>query len=353
MMKNDVRDRRSGRVLPAVGLLFGMSGLAGPAAAEEPVPNAVDALRPQAVKLAMDLVGTTAEIEVRDLAREPARLAIEEALREMHHVALFADPDGAVTGGLGQLNRAAGKGEVELDRRAFDLLIRGLQFCLWSGGVYSPTGGEVYRLWRAQASPYPADLQAAVATAGCRRVQIAGGEAGKPGRALLAEGSRIDPAGLVEGVALDRAADTLQKSGVRNALLSFGHLHRAIGPGVEGRGWLVDVPGVASGGPATDQVWLLDQSLSVTRFDDAFRPIDMRNGQPARGKLQVAAVTALAADAQGLTTTLFLFDQTKGQQHLGALQPRPSVHWLVGQNSTSAVESTYRWTSLSRPNSMQ
>lgn len=352
MVKNDVRLRRAARLPAALGLLLCLAGRPLPAAAQEPVPNAVDALRPQAVKLGMDVFGKTAEIEVRDLPRDAAKLVIEEALREIYYVSLFADPDGAVAGGVGELNRAAGKGEVELDRRAFDLLIRGLQFCLWSGGVYSPAGGAVYRLWRAQATPYPADLQAAVASAGCRQVLIAGGEAGKPGRARLAAGSIIDTAGLAEGVALDRAADLLQKSGVRNALLSLGRLRRAVGPGAEGRGWLVDVPGIAAADPAADQVWLLDQSLSITRFDDPFRPVDLRNGQPARGKLQVAAVTALAADAQGLTTTLFVLSQTQGQQHLGALQPRPSVHWLVGQGN-SPVESTYRWTNLSRPNSMQ
>lgn len=352
MVKHDFRRAFS---RPVLARLLALALLAAaPAAAEEPVvPNAVDALRPQPLKLAMDVFGKTAEIEVRDLPRDAARLAIEEALREIHYVSLFADPDGSVTGGVGQLNRAAGKGEVELDRRSFDMVVRGLQFCLWSGGVYSPVGGAVYQLWRAQASPYPADLAAAVASAGCRQISIAGGEAGKPGRAKLAEGSRVDPAGLAEGVALDRAADLLQKSGVRNALLSLGKLRRGLGPGADGRGWLVDLPGIAAADPAIDQVWLVDQSLSVTRFDDPLRPIDMRNGQPAKGKLQVAAVTELAADAQGLTTTLFVLSQTQGQQHLGALQPRPAVHWLVGQSGSSPVESTYRWTNLSRPNSLQ
>ncbi len=181
------------------------------------MPNAVDALRPQAVRLAMDVFGKTAEIEVRDQPREAARMAIEAALREIHAVSLYADPDGATPGGFGALNRAAGKGEVALDPRAFELLIRGLQFCFWSGGVFGPAGGAVYRLWREQASPHPADLAAAVATASCRNLQLAGGEAGKPGRASLAAGSRVDAPACSEGVALDRAADLLQKSGVRNA----------------------------------------------------------------------------------------------------------------------------------------
>lgn len=327
--------------------LLGAAGLY----AQEPVPNAVDALRPQAVRLAMDVFGKTAEIEVRDQPRESARMAIEAALREIHAVSLYADPDGATPGGFGALNRAAGKGEVVLDPRAFELLIRGLQFCFWSGGVFGPAGGAVYRLWREQASPYPADLAAAVATASCRNLQLAGGEAGKPGRAILAAGSRVDTPGLSEGVALDRAADLLQKSGVRNALLTLGPLRRGIGMGPDGTGWLVDVPGPVAGGPPIDQVWLIDQSLSVTRMDDAFRPLDLRTGAPGRGILEVAAVSPQAADAQGLTTTLFVLSQTKGQQHLGALQPRPSVLWLAGSSGGVPVESGYRWTDLSRPNS--
>jgi thiamine biosynthesis lipoprotein ApbE len=338
----------------SLGLILSLLAAPWAAAQGEPVPHAAEALRPQPIKLAIDAFGKVAEIEVRDLPREPARMAIEEALREIHYVAAYSDPDGTAPGGFGQLNRTAGQGEQEVERRAFDVLVRGLQFCVWSGGVYSPLGGGVYRLWREQASPYPADLQAAAASTACRLVKIAGGETGKPARAVLAAGSRLDAAGLAEGVALDRAADLLVKSGVRNALLSIGRLHRGIGTGAEGRGWLVDVPALAAGEPPVDQVWLVDQSLSVTRHDDAFRPLDLRSGQPTRGNLQVTAVAERAADAQGLTTTLFVLSQTKGQQHLGALQPRPSVHWLTGLGGGGApVESAYRWTSLSRPNSAQ
>ncbi len=335
--------------LPRVVLAAALLSLAPRLAADEPVPNAADALRPQAVRLAMEVFGKTAEIEVRDQPREAARMAIETALREIYTVSLFADPDGAAPGGLGALNRAAGKGEIQLDPRAFELLIRGLQFCFWSDGVYSPAGGAVYRLWREQASPYPGDLAAAAATAGCRNLELAGGEAGKPGRAKLAEGSRAETPGIAEGLALDRAADLLQKSGVRNAFLALGAVRRGMGAGPDGHGWLVDVPGAAAGGPPADQLWLVDQSLSVSRSDDAFRPVDLRTGVPARGNLEVAAVTPLAADAQGLATILLIFSQTKGQLHFGSLQPRPSVLWLVGQSGTP-VESGYRWAELSRPN---
>ncbi len=353
MVKQKISQRRAGWVLLSFGL-FAQAALAQEGLAQAPslVPNAADALRPQAVKLGIDAFGKTAEIEVRDLPRESAKLAIEEALREIYHVSLYADPDGNIPGGLGELNQAAGKKEISLDRRAFELLIRGLQFCAWSNGVYSPAGGAVYTLWRKEASPYPADLQAAVATTGCQQVRLAGGEAGNPGRATLAAGTRAEAFGIQEGVALDRAIDILRKHGIRNAMTSLGPLKRALGVGPDGHGWLVDIPGVLPTDSPADQVWLVDQSLSITRADDAFLPVDLRNGLRPRGTFQVAAVTELAADAQGLTTTLFVLSQTKGLQQLGALQPRPSVFWLVGQTGSSAVESTYRWTILSRPNSL-
>ena len=339
--------------LPSLAVLLILLVIPGFAYGEERVPNAVDALKPHPLRLGMDIFGKTAEIEVRDLPQGPARLAIEEALHEIYYVSLYLDPDGAVAGGLGELNREAGKKEVTLDRRTFELLIRGLQFCLWSSGVYSPGGGAVYRLWRQQASPYPADLQAAAASAGCRQIRLAGGEAGKPGRATLATGTRVEALGLAEGFAIDRAMDVLTRHGARNAFVSLGPVRRAMGVGPEGRGWLVDVPALVPGQEPIDQVWLLDQSFAVSRIDDNFRPVDLRSGIPGRGNQQVAAVTLLAADAQGLTTTLFVMSQTQGQQHLGALQPKPAVFWLSGQQGGVPVESSYRWTTLSRPNSMK
>ncbi|MEO1365949.1 MAG: hypothetical protein AAFX50_02145, partial [Acidobacteriota bacterium] len=63
----------------------------------------------------------------------------------------------------------------------------------------------------------------------------------------------------------------------------------------------------------------------------------------------VTAVSELGVDAEALASTLFVVGYNQGQLLLGQLSPRPSVLWLLGQNSGTPLESRYRWSSLSRP----
>jgi thiamine biosynthesis lipoprotein ApbE len=330
-------------------VVLGWAGLAA-AGAQQAVPLATEVLTPSAVRLAIDVRGQTLELEVRDLPRASARLAIEEALHQAYELVALADPDGPYPGGFGDANRRAGKGEIELDPRAYRMLVRGLQFCVWSNGSYGPAAGGLYALWKA-GSPDPVELSEALAAAACTEIDLIGQKKAKEGRHRITLGAkaRLEAVGLVEGEALDLAFEVLRRHGATNAFGVFGPVQRGLGAGLSGRGWLVDIPGVAGTSNPYDQVWLRDQSLSILRPDARQLPIDQRNGLPARGFLQIVTVSDLAADTQGLTHALAIFGLQQGQRHLGQLQPRPSVSWLLG-GGEQPLESGYRWSELSRPN---
>lgn len=303
----------------------------------------------QAVRMAAEVFGTTAEIEVRDLPRAAAVAAIEQALSEIHTIGLLTDPEGSTENGLGRLNRAPSA--VILDPRAFQVLIVGLRFCLWSGGAYSPLGLDVYRLWQkpVEGTPNPTDLRDTIARAGCSQIRL---QEGKEPQASLS-GGRASTVGIERGFAADRAMDLLRLNGASNALVVIGNVYRAIGLGVEGKGWLVDIPGVAPG-LLLDQVWLLDQSMAIVRADlRPERPLDLRTGVPARSNLQVVTVADLAADAEGLASTLFVMGMAEGQRRLGQLQPRPSVYWLIGGERGTPLEASYRWNEIAHLRSGQ
>ena len=104
-----------------------------------------DASRP--LRMSMQAFGVQAEIEVRDLPAREAEAAIQAALTEIHQVAQLADTGGEAAGGVGVLNRAAGQSPQEIDQRLGELLLRSLQFCIWTQGVYGPLGGQLYDAW--------------------------------------------------------------------------------------------------------------------------------------------------------------------------------------------------------------
>ncbi len=303
------------------------------------------------VRLSADAFGTQAEIEVRDLPGDQATTAARDALREIFEVSQLADPSGALPGGLGALNAAAGTSDAQLlDERAADLVRRGLQYCLWTNGAHGPLGGKLYRLWgEAEALPDPSELRDAVISASCNQLSLISGETGILAR--VAAGSRVATIGMERGYALDRAVEVLKSAGVGNAWLEIGSVYRAMGGGPQGKGWLFSLPPAPGTTKPSDQVWLRDQALAIAAVDSddpVVRFIDQRTGVPARGVVMVATVTEQALDAEALAATLFVAGLREGHMRLGGLNPRPSVFWLLGEGKGDPLESTYRWSELER-----
>lgn len=310
------------------------------------VPSAQEVLTPRPVRLALDARGTSFELEVRDLPAGKAEAAIQAALIAANELIQLADPDSAFLGSLGEANRRPGK-EVALDVRVYRLLVRSLQYCVWSTGAFGPTGGYLARLEKGEGLPDGVGVTELIASAACTNVRLLG-EKGDRGRIVLGPNTRLDVVGLIEGEALDVAFEVLRTHGVTNAFGVFGTARRALGGGLSGAGWLVDIPGVPGTRDPYDQVWLRDQSLALLRPEFPNQPVNQRSGGRAQPYLQVVTVTERAADAQALGYCLALLGFTDGQRRLGQLNPRPSVSWLLGGGGTP-LESGYRWTLLSRP----
>lgn len=322
------------------------------------VATALPAQHPEPIRMATPAFGTTAEVEARDLPAAAAGPAVEAALTEIFALSQLTDPQGGQPGGIGLLNRHAGQGRQIVDPRVAELLLRGLQFCIWSGGAYGPLGGHLRQIWSERPDPGrpPAvgDLRLAVGHAECSRLKLRSAEpaAGqnRPGTtAELAAGSRVDLAGIARGYAIDRAVEILEAHGARNVWVEIGDVWRARGGGPDGRGWLAELPTPQGHDEPLDLLWLRDQALAIVGFDTGNVPvIDQRTGVPPQGVVSVVAVTELAVDAEPLVRALFVLGHREGHMRLGTLQPRPSVYWLLGQGVGAPLEATYRWSELER-----
>ncbi len=312
----------------------------------------------EAFRLTTTAFGREVLLEVHGPQREEAKVALSAALAEMRAIERLTDPDGTEPGGLGQLNRAAGDGQVEIDSRLGEILHRAADFCQWSEGAYGPLGGQLNALWHRgdDGLDDPAtstQLPAAVASSRCGLLILT--EEGL--KAELAEGTRADLFGFSAGFAVDRAAAILGLHGITNGTVSLGSVSRSFGPGADGRGWLVPLPALAQLGEAPNSLWLLDRAIAVAAVDDLdlfsaghrVAPyIHHRKGLPAKGILAVLVSTELAIDSQGLASCLFVSGSHDGQMHLGSLKPAPAVRWLLGQGSGNPLVVDYHWTDISR-----
>ncbi|MEO1367816.1 MAG: FAD:protein FMN transferase, partial [Acidobacteriota bacterium] len=281
----DRRLRASARVLPRAGAALALL------TATALMPSAASA---EPVRLAMEVLGQEAQIEVRDVPRERAIPVMREALLEMFEVSQLVDGEGGMAGGVADIHRAAQAGAAsgaEVDPRTFELLRRGLQLCLWSSGAFSPLGGGVYALWEG-GHPPALELRTAVTGAGCNLLQLA---PEVPPRVSIPAASTLDLRGLSAGFAIDRAADVLLAAGIDNALVELGEVARALGGGPAGDGWLATIPGVAGTRDPLDRILLRDQSLATVRLarrgDGGPQLVDLRTGVRSSGVVAVTAVS--------------------------------------------------------------
>ena len=305
------------------------------------------------VRLSAPVFETVAEIEIRNLPREEAEVAIRAALGEIWALDQLILAEPTVAGGLAGIGTGGGEG---LDPRLSGLLLGGLRYCFWSNGAHGPLGGAVYDLWAAagaNGTPHPIDLREAVADADCSRLGVKGdGNRPETLRFELGEGTRPLPIGSARGYAVDRAVAILEEHGATNAWVEIGPVVRALGSGPEGQGWLYALPRAPGEREPLDEVWLRDMAVAVVDdqpiYGDVVPWIDLRTGVPGRGVLMVAVAANAAFDAEVLAATLYVTGMREGLRRLGSLDPRPSVYWLLGQGAGQPLESTYRWSELPR-----
>jgi thiamine biosynthesis lipoprotein len=144
------------------------------------------------------------------------------------------------TSTVSKINARAGGPEWTPISPALQAVLReGLRIAELSGGAFSPTLGEINRLWgfdKGGHIPDPDALAVAVSHADWHGLQIA------DGRARLANpGSAIDLGGIAKGYAVDQAADLLVSRGVSGAIVNAGGDMRLIGHRPDGGPWRIGV----------------------------------------------------------------------------------------------------------------
>ena len=330
---------------------------AGPAAPSTPAAPASPGAPIRPLRATGAAFGGTLEVEIRDLPSAAADAAIQAAFAEAAEVERMTDP-GRPDGELAALNAAAGKGPRRVDPRLYAALARALNFCLWSEGKEGPLAGDLHRLWGRDsgvplaAPPSTEELNRAVAATDCQRLALNGREQ----TVTLAAGSALDLVDFSTGMAVDRAIEVLRQRGSANAFVQIRAVRRGIGPGRDGRGWMVDLPTMGGLRESLGRIFLRDQSLAIATIDDhplivAGQPrhpfINQRTGQPAEdGIFALLAVTELATDAQALAATMTITGSQEGEMLTGSIRPRPSLLWLMGTGTGVPLLVEYRWTEV-------
>jgi thiamine biosynthesis lipoprotein len=263
---------------------------------------------------------------------------------------------------VSRMNATAPRHAVVLERRLFELLRQSAEIGLDTGGCFDIATGALIKAWgfyrRQGRVPTVRERAEAMSQTGMRHVIL--DDANRSVRYLRPR-LEINLGAIGKGYTLDRVAEWLRERGVTSALLHGGSSSvLAVGrPATGVPGWSV----------ALLHPWRREQSLGTVRLrDDALGTsaatfqffeyngrklghlLDPRTGWPAEKLAQVSVIAPTAAEADALSTALFVMgleaarEYCRTHPHVGAIlltngpDSRPETINLTGERFVANSE---------------
>jgi thiamine biosynthesis lipoprotein len=225
------------------------------------------------------------------------------------------------TSELARLNATAADGWQPVDADLFSLLLAARDLHERTGGAFDMAAGSLVRAWgflrRQGRTPTTEELSRAREVAGMQWVEL--DAAGSRVR-FTRPGVELNPGAIGKGWAIDRVMEKLRDCDVTSALVHGGASSvRAVGaqgsvfPGR--RAWPVGVRHPLRPGRRLATVQLDDKALGTSGSGTQFfiergrrlgHILDPRTGVPAEGVLSATVIAATAAEADSLSTALYV-----------------------------------------------
>ncbi len=300
------------------------------------------------VQRAHYLMGTIFEIRGYGKDREATAEAFEAAFDEIRasdELLSHYREDNA----LARLNREAGARPVAVPRGLYDILALSRHFAEISGGAFDVTAAPLVQLWKsaeqADLPPTGEELQEAVRRVGWRNIELL-----DDGRVRFRDaGVQVNFGAIGKGWALDRAVEALRERGIRNAFLSAGtSTVYALGTDREGRGWRIVLRdplrpddgeaaafyvrdgAVSTSGDYERALVIENQRYSHIIDPRSGLPIGAENGTDTARILSATVQAPDAAEADALSTAVFVMGLTKGGEFLKGIGCRGRLIGLMG-----------------------
>jgi thiamine biosynthesis lipoprotein len=221
---------------------------------------------------------------------------------------------------VSQLNRAAHQRPVAVEPRLFDLLRRACALSERTGGAYDVTSGALSEAWGfvrgPKRVPDPEVLKLARERTGFRHLRL---DHEAKTIQFDREGLRINLGSIGKGYAIDRAVDLIRDYWFPTSALIHGGQSSlyALGspPGFFGGRWEVAVRNPLNPEHPLGVLRLRNRGLGTS--GSAFQSfivdgrvyghlLDPRTGEPAEGPASVTVLAPSAADADALSTAVYL-----------------------------------------------
>ena len=222
------------------------------------------------------------------------------------------------------INLHAHEEPVKVAPNVFDLIVCSREIYDQTHGAFDITVGPLIELWGFYKGegrlPSGAELAEAVGKVGLDKVTL--DEDARTVR-FPREGLRLDFGGIAKGLALDEAAQVLEKYGITTAILHGGTSSvLAIGCPPGEAGWTVRIRDPYNNNGNIDELVLCNEALSTSGSYEKFFELggkeychvfDPRTGRPVEGMLSATAIAKSGTISDALSTAFFVMglDETR------------------------------------------
>jgi thiamine biosynthesis lipoprotein len=231
---------------------------------------------------------------------------------ERHMSAFLPDSD------IGGINKNAGAGYVSIHEDTYRLLERGLLFSKLSEGAFDMTVRPLVELWgigkKLNYIPQEEAVKKTMELVNYKDLLLDK----KQLRAKLKfPGQAIDLGGIAKGYAADEVKRILKENNIRNALINLGGNVVTMGRRPDDEPWQIGIQNpLAPTGSPLGRLALTNKTIVTSGSNERFfikngiryhHLLNPRTGKPAQSSLlSVTVVTECSADADALTTALFV-----------------------------------------------
>jgi thiamine biosynthesis lipoprotein ApbE len=274
--------------------------------------------------------------------------AIDSAFAEIRRIEGFAS-DYIDTSEIGRANSLAGKDSLMISSELAALLRRSFAYGDSSGGAFDVTVGPLEVLWNILAPhprvPSPDSVRIIRDLVGYRNVVLQGNSLYLPRK-----GMRLDLGAIGKGYAVDRAMDLLARAGIQKAIVDMGGNLAVRWP--ESNGWDSTVATISVRHPRIEGSFLgtfrygaggVSTSGDYERYFIAngkryHHIMDPATGYPSTGVVSTTVVAPTGADADAISTTVFVLGRMKGMEFM---KRTPGVDGFIVYESGDSLAIDY------------
>ena len=253
--------------------------------------------------------------------------------RDRHNADLDTVPTGESA--VARINAMAGIKPVRVDKDVFTMLQMAQEYHQLTQGAFDVTIGPVMDLWgfglERKQVPAPEELQAALSLVDSKDMTL---DEESQSVFLKKKGMSLDLGAVAKGYAVEKAAQILEKAGVKQAIINAGGNIRVLGKKEE-QPWKVGIQDPRNPEALIGILSLTDESAVTSGDYQRVKEIDGKSyhhiispltGYPAEENISVTVVTPDSGRADLLSTALFLMEP---QQALALVEQIPDTEMFL------------------------